>query len=133
MFWTYVQNNKIKRLTSKSLEKYFISLTLLFLFLAYEFSNTWNYLADRNTHVCLCIPAILDFILMINEWWNLTRADTLSQMEWVQLVQLHKVLDTCRQPSVKTLPKFYSQITFQECDLNAVLQDFLSAIHHLTF
>ena len=44
----YEQNNKIKRLTSRSLLMYFSSMTLLFLFLVYEFFKTWNYVADTR-------------------------------------------------------------------------------------
>lgn len=35
----------------------------LFLFLSYEFLKTWNYVADRNTHVCMCIHVISRFCL----------------------------------------------------------------------
>ena len=59
----YVQNNKIKKLTSKNLLTYFRLMALLFLFLVHEFFKTWNYIADSKTHVCLCIQAISRFRL----------------------------------------------------------------------
>jgi len=35
-----------------------IATAVLLLFLAYDFFETWNYVAYNNTHVCLCIQAI---------------------------------------------------------------------------
>jgi len=38
---------------------HFSSITLLFLFLAYEFFETWNYVVDNNAHV----KRFLDFLI----------------------------------------------------------------------
>jgi len=39
-------------------------MPLLLLFLAYEFFKLWKYVADSNKHVCLCVQAISDFVLI---------------------------------------------------------------------
>jgi len=62
-----VQNNKIKKLTSKIFLMYFSSVTLYLLFLAYEFFKTWNYVANSYAHICMCIHTISRFRL---DWQN---------------------------------------------------------------
>ena len=36
-------------------------MTFLFLFTAHEFLKPWHFVADSNSHVCLCIQAISRF------------------------------------------------------------------------
>jgi len=55
-------------LTSKNLLMHVSSMTPLLQFLAYEVFKTWKYVADSNTHVCLCIQAICRFCLVRLNW-----------------------------------------------------------------
>jgi len=110
-----------QKLTSKSLPMCFNSRTFLFLFLAYGFFKTRNYVADSNAHICLSIHSNSGFVLADKRVLNpnsyryvvangMSAASAVSQ-------SLENIIITKQQCSSKIV----SQFVFKEHDFNAVL------------
>ena len=87
------------------------------LFWSYFLLETWNYIADNNTRVCLCIQAISRFRQLTREWNQNERSHrsiSFTSVWW-------KVMMIIRKASMIISTRNYEEQTFPSLHINKTL------------